>query len=83
VTLVAEQQAVVDLLQSPAIDELGDIGQHRGDHERDEQQPPRRPPHRAMQQERRVGGVARDRPVHVVNGEIGHARRSNMAVTRS
>ena len=58
-----------------AVDQLQ---QHRpsieADHERQEQQPPRRPPQRAMEQERRVGRAARDRPVHVVDGEVASCR---------
>ena len=71
--VAAEQQRVVDLLQPPAIDQLRHIGQHREQHERHQQQPPRRPPPRRVEQERRVGGDPRDRAVHVVDGEFGHA----------
>src|SRR5205085_4781427 len=55
------------------------IGQHRTNYDRQEHQAPRRPAHRAVKQERRVGRVARDRPIHVIDCEIAHARPARIS----
>src|SRR5206468_3674849 len=77
----AEKQVMVDLLEPRAIDQPRDVGEHRQRHERQEQQPPWRSAGGAVKQEWRVGGPPRDRPVHVVYREIGHALPARIAST--
>jgi hypothetical protein len=65
----ADQQAVVDLLQPSAVDQLRHIGEHRQEDDRHQDQPPGREGERGVDQERGVGRPPGDRPVHVVDGE--------------
>src|SRR6185369_3397051 len=83
VDLRAEQEGVVDLLQSRAVDQPRNISEHRQQDQRQEQQAPRRAAQRAMQEERSVGGPARHRPVHVVNRKIAHLRPARMSSARA